>query len=246
MKRTLHRTRFASILAILLVAVTTGTTLFTHICFMSGEHRVSTSEISSCCAADGSEIMLHFLPPVAMITIRFLKFSFTASNHLAISNGWCSTDNWFLYFEYNVTNTTDHFVFRDLPPPVPARDLLIQYSVFRIWFLSLSDFCFPRRGNSLATIYRITQLKWNYLIYIILFTSSLSIQAQTISGHVIATTTRMKMQPLPGANIVWANTVIGGRYPMKPELYHANRSFCGNLLVISYVGYIADTVDVSK
>lgn len=85
-----------------------------------------------------------------------------------------------------------------------------------------------------------------YLIYIILFTSSLSIQAQTISGHVMYNDDQMKMQPLPGANIVWANTVIGVTSDETGAFKITRTDPSQQLLVISYVGYITDTVDVSK
>jgi len=81
------------------------------------------------------------------------------------------------------------------------------------------------------------------IIFVIFFTLFCSrVEAQTVKGTVFEQTPSGERNPLPGVNVFWAGTQIGGATDVNGnfELKNPNNSY--NELVVSYIGYKTDTI----
>lgn len=82
------------------------------------------------------------------------------------------------------------------------------------------------------------------ILYLLLLLPTLLFSQEKITGMIMEATTENKMIPLPGANVYWLGTTVGvvtdidGNFsiPYLPEY---------KKLVISYVGFKTDTLDIS-
>uniref|UniRef100_UPI00300A753E carboxypeptidase-like regulatory domain-containing protein n=1 Tax=Gaetbulibacter jejuensis TaxID=584607 RepID=UPI00300A753E len=66
--------------------------------------------------------------------------------------------------------------------------------------------------------------------------------AQSILGKV----TNEKNEPLVGASVFWANTTIGTTTGIKGEFELTTKDISPKLLIASYVGHIADTIEITN
>lgn len=121
------------IMTVLLVGVTTGITLFTHICFMTGEHKVSTNQVATCCIHGEESASTTLTDNCCNDASQFLKFNFTASTQTHSQAEFRPLLS-ATFSEYIITiiPSISYKWYRDLPPPEKGKDLLIQNSVFRI------------------------------------------------------------------------------------------------------------------
>ena len=121
------------VMTVLLVALTTGVTLFTHICFMTGEHAVSTNQVASCCTPSEESSSAALTASCCNDASQFLKFNFTASTHKCNQPEARPLLSTTLSAHIVVAIPLISYVwYRDLPPPETGKDLLIKHSVFLI------------------------------------------------------------------------------------------------------------------
>lgn len=121
--------------AILFVA-STGFTLFSHICLMEEKETVSTQKTESCCAKE----------PIAVTDTEglnssnccidnstYLKFDFTGATQRVLEFSDVPQFITILNAEpVNISSTFTGFIFKDLPPPLSGRNILLNKQVFLI------------------------------------------------------------------------------------------------------------------
>ncbi|MCF8259880.1 MAG: TonB-dependent receptor [Melioribacteraceae bacterium] len=83
-------------------------------------------------------------------------------------------------------------------------------------------------------------------LFILLFLLSLSLNAQnTISGIVLGENENGEATPLAGANIIWLGTALGTGSDLNGK-FELRRSPESNHLVVSFIGYVTDTILVKN
>ncbi len=87
----------------------------------------------------------------------------------------------------------------------------------------------------------------NRLFYLIIFLSILKpIAAQHSMGKVFGLDDKGKKEALPGANVYWQETTIGTSTDAEGVFYIANADTLPSHLIISMMGFLSDTVLISK
>lgn len=82
------------------------------------------------------------------------------------------------------------------------------------------------------------------IIMVLLFSSSLFSQEE-LKGQVFELSSSNKEEPLPGANVYWLNTSVGGMTDMDGKFsIPYNQDY--KTLIISYVGFKSDTITISS
>ncbi len=89
----------------------------------------------------------------------------------------------------------------------------------------------------------------NIIVFGLILSGSISVVAQTISGQVKSLkihNQEQKGESLPGANIFWENTTLGTVSDTNGNFTLALPEQLPHRLIISYVGYISDTLLISS
>jgi outer membrane receptor for ferrienterochelin and colicins len=89
-----------------------------------------------------------------------------------------------------------------------------------------------------------TVMKFSIISLIIILSVSHSIYGQNISGHVMTNDDKGVMINLPGANIVWVNSNIGTVSAADGSFSLARNAENSQYIIVSYIGYVSDTIDV--
>ncbi|WP_027124437.1 TonB-dependent receptor [Gelidibacter mesophilus] len=83
-----------------------------------------------------------------------------------------------------------------------------------------------------------------HIFYFLMFLPTLVFSQEKIDGIIVEITEQKKTMPLPGANVYWLDTSIGattdidGKFSISYQKEHTK-------LVVSYVGYKTDTINIS-
>ena len=82
-------------------------------------------------------------------------------------------------------------------------------------------------------------------ILLIFFVAASLFGSAQITGKVITVSSDAKKEPLPGANIYWQGTQTGTSSDESGE-FSINKVESTSLLIVTYVGFKSDTVNVKK
>ena len=121
--------------AILFVA-STGFTLFSHICLMDEKQTVSAQKMEDCCVKetlpDASAEGLNS-SNCCIDNSTYLKFDFTGATQRVLEFSDIPLFITIINVEpENISTTFSGFIFKDLPPPLSGRNILLNKQVFRI------------------------------------------------------------------------------------------------------------------
>ena len=121
--------------AILFVA-STGFTLFSHICLMGETQMVSTQKMDDCCAKEPLlETSAEGLNSsnCCIDNSTYLKFDFTGATQRSLEFSDVPLFTAIINVEpENISTTFSGFIFKDLPPPLSGRNILLNKQVFLI------------------------------------------------------------------------------------------------------------------
>lgn len=121
--------------AILFVA-STGFTLFSHICLMDEKETVSTQKMADCCAKEpitSSDTEGLNSSNCCIDNSTYLKFDFTGATQRALE--FSDIPLFITIFNAepeNISTAFSGFIFKDLPPPLSGRNILLNKQVFLI------------------------------------------------------------------------------------------------------------------
>ncbi len=79
-------------------------------------------------------------------------------------------------------------------------------------------------------------------LVLIVIATTIEADAQSLNGKVTDT----KQQPLAGANVYWLNTTIGASTNANGEFEISSQNIVKKRLIVSFVGYIPDTITITK
>ncbi len=118
----------------ILFAVSSGFTLFSHVCFMGGAREISSKQIISCCSAETQTAASQLSSDCCNDDVRFIKFDFTslisqhqAQQHILPADFLISS-----VYNGNEELTSSILYYNNLPPPKSGREILSSIKVFRI------------------------------------------------------------------------------------------------------------------
>ena len=121
--------------AILFVA-STGFTLFSHICLMEEKETITTQKMPDCCAkepiATAEKEGLNS-SNCCIDNSTYLKFDFTGATQRGLE--FSDLPLFITIFNsesVNISTTFTGYIFKDLPPPLSGRNILLNKQVFRI------------------------------------------------------------------------------------------------------------------
>ncbi len=116
----------------MLFIASTGFTLFSHICLMDGEKRVSTQKMEDCCAHPDTK-STELNANCCIDNSTFLKFDYSGFTQKPFEITPLNFTELVVMVEVEQTISTHVFpASQDLPPPNSGRDILVNKQVFLI------------------------------------------------------------------------------------------------------------------
>ena len=121
--------------AILFVA-STGFTLFSHICLMEEKETITTQKMADCCAKEPittTDTEGLNSSNCCIDNSTYLKFDFTGATQRVLE--FSDAPHFITIFDSepeNFSTTYSGYIFKDLPPPLSGRNILLNKQVFRI------------------------------------------------------------------------------------------------------------------
>lgn len=124
----------AGLMMAILFAVSSGFTLFSHVCLMGGNQEISSKEIVSCCSDETQNTTTQLSSDCCNDHIQFIKFDFTSlTTQYQLQHQFISTDLISLSLNTGFEELNSSFLFfNNLPPPKSGREILSSKQVFRI------------------------------------------------------------------------------------------------------------------
>ncbi|MFI5171942.1 MAG: hypothetical protein ACHQFW_06100 [Chitinophagales bacterium] len=132
MKR-IMRNSMVYLMTAILFAASTGFTLFSHICFMDGERKVSTQKITSCCTHEIKPAKAEISSNCCKDESQFLKFDYQGMQRAGQDHADFTLIAAYTFTSSKILSAPESFLqLIDLPPPKSGRDILSSIQVFRI------------------------------------------------------------------------------------------------------------------
>lgn len=116
----------------MLFIASTGFTLFSHMCLMDGEKRISTQKMDDCCSHPDTK-SAEINSNCCIDNSTFLKFDYSGFTQRNFD--FTPLDFTELVVNYDVEPLLSKNVFpvfQNLPPPDSGKDILLNKQVFRI------------------------------------------------------------------------------------------------------------------
>lgn len=118
----------------ILFVVSSGFTLFSHVCLMGGEKEISSRQIESCCSSEAPATESRLSADCCDDEVQFIKFDFiSVTVQYQLNHQFVATDFVIDHFVSDSEEINTSLLFyHNLPPPKTGREILSYNRAFRI------------------------------------------------------------------------------------------------------------------